>query len=67
MRPGVMYAAAFALAASFGRFTGLFLADFGLSDSQVGMVMTSGSILSLVSVPARLCTLRAVFQLVIGI
>lgn len=47
IRPAVIYAAQFALFASFGRFSGLFLADFGLSDSQIGMVLTFAKLLSL--------------------
>lgn len=50
MRPAFLYFAQFAVLASPGRFSSLFLSSFGLSDTQIGLVMSIPNFLSLFSV-----------------
>jgi hypothetical protein len=50
LRPGVLYFAQFCVFASPGRFISVFLRNFGLSDSKIGIVLSIPTALSLLTI-----------------
>ena len=50
-RPGAVYCFYFAWMASHGRFTSLFLSERGLTDSQIGLLLSVRNVISIVTTP----------------